>query len=120
MSEVKPEMGLTERLERLRDDDETCSIPVYENLAERIRSSASFISTLTRVKALSDPNRLLCMMLLRRRPELCACELQAATGLTHATVSHHMGVLVGARLVRAHRRGKWIYYSLVAKGDITS
>jgi len=115
MSAAKVELGLTERLGRLKDGDETCCVPEYENLAEGIRSSTHFVSTLARVKALSEPNRLLCVMLLARRPELCACELQAATGLTHPTISHHMGVLVAARLVRARRQGKWMYYGLVPK-----
>ncbi len=120
MSAAKVELGLTERLGRLKDGDETCCVPEYETLASGIRSSAHFASTLARVKALSEPNRLLCVMLLARRPELCACELQAATGLTHATISHHMGVLVAARLVGARREGKWMYHSLTAKGDLTS
>jgi ArsR family transcriptional regulator len=112
MSAARMEPGLIERLDRLERDDGAGCRPKYESLAKGIRSSGQFASTLARVKALADENRLLCAALLRRRPELCACELQAATGLTHATVSHHMGVLVDAGLVRARRGGKWMYYSL--------
>ena len=118
MSAAKVELGLTERLERLKGDDETCCVPEYEGLAREIQSLTRFASSLTRVKALSDENRLLCVSLLRRRPELCACELQAATGLTHATVSHHMGVLVDAGLVRARRQGKSMCHSLAGKAGV--
>ena len=116
MSAAKVELGLSERLERLKGDDESCCVPGYEGLARGIRSSERFGTALLRVKALSDENRLLCVALLRRRSELCACELQAATGLTHATVSHHMAVLVAAGLVRGRRQGKWMYYSLAGRG----
>jgi predicted DNA-binding transcriptional regulator len=118
MMDPRRETGLTERLERLRGDDTPGCVPEYEDLARGIRSSVIFACALARIKALSDENRLLCMSLLRRRPELCACELQAATGLTHATVSHHMGVLVDAGLVRARRQGKWMYYALAAKAEL--
>ena len=118
MSATKAEVGLAQRLERLRGEESPGCLPEYETLARGIRSSARFASALARVKALSDENRLLCMSLLRRRPELCACELQAATGLTHATVSHHMGVLVDAGLVRARREGKWMYYSLAERAEL--
>jgi ArsR family transcriptional regulator len=69
------------------------------------------------VKALADEHRFLAIALLRRRGELCACEIQAATGLTHATVSHHMAVLIDAGLVREHRQGKWMYYHLTEKAE---
>jgi predicted DNA-binding transcriptional regulator len=116
MATAKIESGLMERLGRLKDGEECGDLPEYEIIAKGIRSSASFISSLARIKALSDENRLLCVLLLRRHSELCACEVQAATGLTHATVSHHMGVLVAAGLVRSRREGKWMYYSLTTRG----
>ena len=58
------------------------------------------------------------LALLKRRPELCACEIQAATGLTHATVSHHMNVLRDAGLVRARKEGKWMYYRLARSTEV--
>jgi ArsR family transcriptional regulator, arsenate/arsenite/antimonite-responsive transcriptional repressor len=44
--------------------------------------------------------------------EVCACELATALELAPSTVSHHMGVLVGAGLVSATKRGLWVYYRL--------
>jgi len=44
--------------------------------------------------------------------EVCACELADALELAPSTISHHMGVLVAAGLVRAEKRGLWVYYGL--------
>ncbi|MCI4337735.1 MAG: metalloregulator ArsR/SmtB family transcription factor [Thermoplasmata archaeon] len=112
MTRTRVEDGLPERLVRLGGRESDCCVPEYQRIAKEVRSSAAFPSALRRVKALSDENRLLAASLLKRRGELCACEIQAATGLTHPTVSHHMGVLVAAGLVRSRRKGKWLYYRL--------
>jgi ArsR family transcriptional regulator len=74
-------------------------------------------------KALGDPTRLKIMELLRTRGQsccglisrdergLCACDVEAAVGLSQAAVSHHMAILVRAGLVDAEKRGRWVYYS---------
>jgi ArsR family transcriptional regulator len=74
-------------------------------------------------KALGDPTRLKILDLLRSRGRsccelisrdergLCACDVEQAVGLSQAAVSHHMGLLRRAGLVRAEKRGRWIYYS---------
>lgn len=87
-------------------------MPEYRTLAHQILATGTFPDALRRVKSLADEQRLLAVALLKRRGELCACEIQAATGLSHATVSHHMGILRTAGLVAARRTGKWTYYRL--------
>ena len=119
MSAMAVEPGLSDRLVRLRGEAPSCDcVPEYEKDAERIRRSPSFPARLGQIRALADEHRLVAVALLKRRGELCACEIQAATGLTHATVSHHMGVLVDARLVRSRREGKWIYYRLAGPTEV--
>jgi len=113
----KVESALGERLERLTGDDAAGCVPEYRALAKEILGSARFAEALRRVKALADENRLLAVSLLKRRGELCACEIQAATGLSHATVSHHMATLVEAGTVEARRDGKWMYYRLARPGE---
>ena len=44
--------------------------------------------------------------------EFCACDLAVPTGLSASTISHHMKVLVEARLVSAEKRGLWVFYRL--------
>ncbi|MEO8430110.1 MAG: metalloregulator ArsR/SmtB family transcription factor [Acidobacteriota bacterium] len=74
-------------------------------------------------KALGDPTRLRILELLKAKGRsccdlispsekgLCACDLEAAVGLSQAAISHHMGWLRRAGLVRAEKRGRWVYYS---------
>lgn len=118
MSAAKPDSILAERIERLTGEEAACCLPGYRKLAGEIARSPAFPATLRRAKALADEHRLLAAALLRRRGELCACEVQAATGLSHATVSHHMSVLVDAGLVTERREGKWMYYRLTGAGEV--
>jgi DNA-binding transcriptional ArsR family regulator len=112
MATAKAGQVLGERLERLTGEAAGCCVPEYQTLAKEILRSPRFTSRLREVKALADEHRLLAAAMLQRRGELCACEIQAATGLTHATVSHHMSVLTEAGVVRERRQGKWMYYRL--------
>lgn len=112
MSAAKVDTVLGERLERLTGEEAACCVPEYQALADEILHSPLFPMALRRVKALADENRLLAVSLLKRGRELCACEIQAATGLSHATVSHHMAVLAEAGMITSRREGKWTYYGL--------
>jgi ArsR family transcriptional regulator len=118
MSVGKSTSALAIRLERLTGEEASCCVPEYQDLAKEVAASARFPEALKRVRALADENRLLAVALLKRRKELCACEIQAATGLTHATVSHHMAVLVDAELVKSRRQGKWMYYRLAKQPGV--
>ena len=74
-------------------------------------------------KALGDPTRLKILDLLRTRGRsccdliardergLCACDVEKAVGLSQAAVSHHLALLRRAGLIRAEKRGRWIFYS---------
>lgn len=109
-TKVEPE--LAKRLEALTGQDAACCVDDFQAEAAAVRAAPGFGKALARAKALSDERRLIALGLLKRRGELCGCELQAALDLTHATVSHHMGVLLDAELVTSERRGKWIHYAL--------
>jgi ArsR family transcriptional regulator len=73
-------------------------------------------------KALGDPTRLKILDLLRSRGKscceliareergLCACDIEAAVGLSQAAVSHHMDLLRRAGLIEAEKRGRWMFY----------
>ena len=66
-------------------------------------------------KALSDPNRLrlLSMVKAGESGECCVCDLTEPLDLGQPTVSHHLRVLVDAGLLHREKRGTWAYYSLV-------
>lgn len=92
---------------------------------ERLRSEANQVASTSRFEAqrqryaaLGDPKRLAAVSLLKRRGELCACELQAALDLSHATISFHMDALREADIIVAERRGKWTYYKLSPNCDL--
>jgi ArsR family transcriptional regulator len=108
----KVESALAKRLEALTGEDAACCVGDLRAEADAARAAPAFESALLAAKAMSDEKRLLVLALLKRRGAMCACEVQAAVGLTHATVSHHMSCLLLANLVTCERRGKWVYYDL--------
>jgi ArsR family transcriptional regulator len=66
------------------------------------------------VKVLGDEHRL-AMVALLARGELCVCHLVNILGLPQSTVSHHVGILKRAGLVRERRDerdGRWTHYRL--------
>ncbi|WP_373499939.1 ArsR/SmtB family transcription factor [Desulfococcus sp.] len=65
-----------------------------------------FISVM---KALSDPNRVKIVKLLRHR-RLCGCEIQEALGIAQSSVSKHLKILDQAGLVSGSRDGLWVDY----------
>lgn len=108
----KVEPDLAKRLAVLTGDDGACCAIDLRAFADDVSSTPRFQRRLASVKALADDKRFLALAMIRRRGAMCGCELQAALELTHATVSHHMGVLVDAELIEPERRGKWVYYRL--------
>ncbi len=66
-------------------------------------------------KALSDPNRLRIVLMLKNG-ELCACKILELFSITQPTLSHHMKTLVDAGIVNVEQVGKWSHYSLDSEG----
>ncbi|HEY6057432.1 MAG TPA: metalloregulator ArsR/SmtB family transcription factor [Candidatus Limnocylindrales bacterium] len=62
--------------------------------------------------ALADPVRLSIVRQLSADGTVCACNFDACGTVSQPTVSHHLKVLRESGVVRAERRGTWIYYSL--------
>ena len=64
-------------------------------------------------KALADPYRLrIIATLSRTKHEVCVCDFTDAFSLKQPAVSHHLGVLRDAGIVKCERRGTWVYYRL--------
>ena len=64
-------------------------------------------------KAIADETRLEMLGLLAAAgSEICACDIEAHFELSQPTISHHLKILREAGLVRAERRGTWVYYQL--------
>ena len=62
-------------------------------------------------KALSDPNRLRILKMLRIRP-LCVCEMKVVLNLAASTVSKHLSVLRDAGFIYDEKESKWVNYFL--------
>lgn len=117
MAAATADGALPPRLARLTGSDGDGCVAKFAGTGEKLRRGPRFEAALRRHRALADENRLLAATMLRLRGELCACEIQAATGLTHATVSHHMAILEEAGVIVAERRGKWMYYRLARDAE---
>ncbi|MGZ8571208.1 MAG: ArsR/SmtB family transcription factor [Actinomycetota bacterium] len=66
------------------------------------------------MKVLSEPNRLLLLEMLMQGVQ-CNCDLGQTLGMAPNLVSHHLGVLRRAGLVRAEHDpfdARWVYYSI--------
>ena len=62
-------------------------------------------------KILGDPTRLKILLALIKE-ELCVCDLSALVGVSVSAISHQLRLLRGMRLVKYHKEGKMVYYSI--------
>lgn len=94
-----------------------CMIDRINACGETGRDAAESILGL--LHALDDKRRLEILTALKSRP-LCGQELVALTGLSAATVSHHMGELASIGLVGIEKQGVKLLYHLKAErfGDL--
>ena len=69
-------------------------------------------------KALSDPNRLRILSILRQR-KLCVCEITEILELATSTVSEHLSILQNAGFIRQEKDGKWINYYINPRASDT-
>ena len=72
---------------------------------ESVMKVADFLS------AFSDYTRVKILLALRSG-ELCPCDISVITGMSISAVSHQLRILRYKKLVRYHREGRNIYYSL--------
>ncbi|MFZ5620417.1 MAG: metalloregulator ArsR/SmtB family transcription factor [Pseudomonadota bacterium] len=63
-------------------------------------------------KALADPTRLRCLMLIAAEREVCVCELTHALDMIQPKISRHLAYLREAGIVQDRRQGQWVYYRL--------
>jgi DNA-binding transcriptional ArsR family regulator len=61
-------------------------------------------------RLLGDPSRLRIVVACLRAP-LAVSQIAERLGLSVSLVSHHLRLLKGARLVRAERQGKQVFYA---------
>jgi ArsR family transcriptional regulator, lead/cadmium/zinc/bismuth-responsive transcriptional repressor len=59
---------------------------------------------------MGDPSRLKIILACLDAP-ICVGDIAARTGLSLSLASHHLRLLRGARILRADRRGKHVFYT---------
>ncbi len=61
--------------------------------------------------ALSDSSRLKILELLKKK-EMSAGELSSHFNFSKPTLSHHLNILKNAGLIKSHKEGQQVFYSL--------
>lgn len=88
---------------------------VHEGAVAEVRAGMHDAAALDTVagffKVLGDGTRVRIISALMVR-ELCVCDIAAALGMTKSAVSHQLGTLRAARLVKCRREGKSVFYSI--------
>lgn len=106
-----------DKMQKAKEVEITCCAP-GEAHNETIAQVGDSMPNEIMVKALADffkmfgdPTRAKILWALDQS-ELCVCDLGAILGMTKSAVSHQLGTLRKANLVRFRREGKNVFYSL--------
>ena len=90
-------------------------IHAHEELVERVRQELPDEDTLYDLSELfrifGDSTRIRILYVLFEA-EMCVCDIAALLGMTQSAISHQLRALKNARLVKARREGKTVFYSL--------
>ena len=95
---------------------EACSfLCVHEDVVAQVQRSLPEMEQLLRLadlfKNFGDGTRVRILYVLLEA-EVCVCDLATLLGMTQSAVSHQLRILRDARLIKARRDGKTIFYSL--------
>lgn len=90
-------------------------IHAHESVVERVRSKLpdeDALYDLTELfRIFGDSTRVRILYVLFES-EMCVCDIAALLGMTQSAISHQLRALKNARLVKARREGKTVFYSL--------
>ena len=92
---------------------ETTNKPVKKIPEEQISSVSNLFSLL------SHPIRIKILWLLKKRKSLNVNDLQKELNISQSNVSQHLSLLRTNKLVTEERKGKEVFYSLVASKKIS-
>ena len=81
-------------------------------MTERLPPVRARRKTVALFRALAHEGRLTVLLALRRRGEASVRELERVTRMEQSALSHQLRALREARLVRAERRGRQVFYAL--------
>lgn len=84
---------------------------IVERVAKVMPDEGVLYDAAELLKVFGDSTRIRIIFVLCQS-ELCVCDIADLLGMTQSAISHQLRVLKQARLVKARRDGKTIYYSL--------
>ena len=91
------------------------AVEVHEELLkivrEKLPAEESLLDLAELFKVFGDSTRIRILFVLFEA-EVCVCDLAAALNMTQSAISHQLRALKNARLVKARREGKTVFYSL--------
>ena len=95
---------------------DACSfLCVHEDVVEKVQQNLPDLDELLRLaelfKNFGDGTRVRILYVLLEA-EVCVCDLATLLGMSQSAVSHQLRVLKDARLIKARRDGKTVFYSL--------
>lgn len=92
-----------------------CNI-IHEEIVNRVREimpdEESLIDLSELFKVFGDSTRIRILWALVES-EMCVCDIAALLNMTQSAISHQLRVLKQAKLVRARKTGKIVFYSLM-------
>jgi len=78
---------------------------------ESLPSEATVFELAELFRIFGDSTRMRILYVLSQR-ELCVCDIAGLLGMTISAISHQLRILKTAKLVRARRSGKTVFYAL--------
>lgn len=70
------------------------------------------MQTVELFRALGDPIRLRIVRMLAENGETCVCKIVEELKMTQPAISQHLAKLKNSGVLRAEKRGQWVFYSL--------
>ena len=100
----------------IHDDIERCDVTeTHGEVLDRVRAELPDDETLYDLaelfKIFGDSTRIRILYALFEA-EMCVCDIATLLGMTQSAISHQLRALKNARLVKARREGKTVFYSL--------
>ncbi len=96
-------------------EENICGCRIQEDIVEKVAKvmpdEAVLYDAAELLKVFGDSTRIRIIFVLGQS-ELCVCDIAKLLGMTQSAISHQLRVLKQARLVKARRSGKTIFYSL--------
>ncbi|HOV62699.1 MAG TPA: metalloregulator ArsR/SmtB family transcription factor [Spirochaetia bacterium] len=98
--------------QRLGGNDDLCDSFCPSHDVDTLRNKVLEVAGLSEIfKVLGDETRTKILFLLSQQ-ELCVCDLANVLQMSMPAISHHLRLLKALRLVKYHREGNMVYYSL--------